>query len=59
MADRDGVDLQREADEERSGVVKSEATRRRLECFKQGEIDRWRRSASFDTPVGDFYIERP
>ena len=59
MAERDRIDLQREADEARSGVAKSEAAWRRLERFKQGETDRWGRNASIDTPVGDFYIERP
>jgi hypothetical protein len=41
MAKREVIDLQREADEARSGVAKSEAARRHLERFKQGEIDRW------------------
>jgi hypothetical protein len=59
MAERDGTDLQREADEDRTEVTKSEAPWRRLERFKQGETDRWGRNASIDTPVGDFYIERP
>ena len=59
MAERDGIDLQREADEERPEVAKSEAVWRRLERFKQGETDRWGQDASIDTPVGDFYIERP
>jgi hypothetical protein len=59
MAERDGIDLQREADEERPGVAKSEAAWRRLERFKQGEIDQWGRRASMATPIGDFYVERP
>jgi hypothetical protein len=59
MAKREVIDLQREADEARSGVAKSEAAWRRLERFKQGEIDRWGRRASINTPVGDFYFERP
>ena len=41
MAKREVIDLQRDADEARSGVAKSEAARRHLERFKQGEIDRW------------------
>jgi hypothetical protein len=40
-------------------VTKSEAAWRRLERFKQGEIDRWGRKASINTPLDDFYIERP
>ena len=58
MAKREVIDLQREADEARSGVAKSEAARRRLERIKQGEIDRWAQR-QHRTPVGDFYIERP
>jgi len=59
MAERDAmVDLQQETDEERLGVTKSEEAWRRLESFKQGELDRWGRKASIDTPVGDFFIER-
>ena len=30
-----------------------------FERFKQGEIDRWGRRASINTPVGDFYFEHP
>jgi hypothetical protein len=59
MAERDRIDLQREADEARTGVAKSAAAWRRLDRFKQGEIDRWGREASVNTPVGDFYTERP
>ena len=59
MAERDAIDLQQETDEERPGLTKSGAARRRLESFKQGELDRWGRNASIETPVGDFYIERP
>ena len=40
MAKREVIDLQRDADEARSGVAKSEA-RRHLERFREGEIDRW------------------
>ena len=56
-ADLAQVDLQREADEERTGPIKSEEASQRLESFKQGEIDRWGREASFDTPIEGFYIE--
>jgi hypothetical protein len=59
MADLAQVDLQREADEERAGVIKSEEDRPHLESFKQGEVDRWGREASIGTPMEDFYIERP
>jgi hypothetical protein len=59
MADVARLDLQREANEEQTGVTKSEEACQRLESFKQGEIDRWGREASIDTPIKDFYIEHP
>jgi len=55
MAERERVDLQREADEERPGLTKSEDAWRRLESFKHGEVDRWGREASIGTPIEDFY----
>jgi len=55
--DYESVDLQREADKERPRATKPEEASQRLESFKQGEIDRWGREASFDTPIEDFYIE--
>ena len=57
MAERERVDLQRDADEERAGVASSEEEWQHLESFKQGEVDRWGREASIGTPIEDFYIE--
>ena len=59
MAGLERVDLQREADEERTRVIRSEEDRDHLESFKRGEVDRWGREASIGTPIEDFYIERP
>ena len=58
MAEREGVDLQREADQERTGVIRSEEDCQDLESFKQGEVDRWGGEASIGTPIEDFYIDR-
>jgi hypothetical protein len=58
MAGLERVDLQREADEERTRVISSEEDRDHLESFKRGEVDRWGREASIGTPIEDFYIER-
>jgi hypothetical protein len=41
MAGLERVDLQREADEERTRVIRSEEDRDHLESFKRGEVDRW------------------
>jgi hypothetical protein len=64
MAERETVDLQHETDLQHAAgdewaPTRSEGRSQRLEAFKQGEIDRWGREVGMDTPMEDFYIERP
>jgi hypothetical protein len=59
MAEREPVNLQREADAERPWTTKSKEGSERLERFKQGEVDRWGGDVDVNTPPGDFYVERP
>ncbi len=58
MASRELRDLQREADDKRPWTTKSEEGSKRLERFKQGEVDRWGAEVSANTPTADFYVER-
>jgi hypothetical protein len=59
MAEREQANLQREADEERPWTMRSEERSERLERFKQGEVDRWGGEVDVNTPMADFYLERP
>jgi hypothetical protein len=56
---RESVDLQREADGERSWTIHSNEGSQRLERFRQGDLDRWGRPANAATDVADFYTESP